>query len=684
MNTAAAGIHVAARRGRSITAPRLTLAGLSFASTLAALVLLAGAFSPGGVSPLEIVLLVLYAILFLWICLSFWTAAIGFLRLLVRRSRPRAGPPPRGRTAIVMPVYNESPVRVFAGLRAMWACLAASDSSGIFDLHILSDTRDPDLWVQEETAWARMCHECGGAGRIFYRNRPHNTGRKAGNITEFVTRCGGAYEFMIILDADSIMDAATMIEMVRRMEANPRLGLLQVPPVPVNHDSLFARMLQFAGQLYGRMFVAGLDFWQGGEGNYWGHNAIARVAAFAACCGLPRLPGREPLGGEILSHDFVEAALLVRAGWEVRVAADLDGSYEEVPATLIDYAKRDRRWCQGNLQHAGLLFARAWHPVSRVHFALGVMSYLASPLWLLFLLLAGVDARVQASEVPVYFFGENLFPSWPESYAFEMTTVLAVTLAMLFLPKAMVLGLLALDPPRRRAFGGLVRATASALAESVLATLLAPVLMLFQSKFVAAILMHRAVGWPPQRRGDHATGALEALGAHGGQTLAGVAAGLGTWLYVPGFFWWFTPVLAGLLLAIPLSMATSRAAFGRAARALGLFLTPGELDRPAVLRRLDEEIARLDAPAPAIPHWWQAVADPAVHALHLSLLPPTIPDRRRQHHLDGLVLRLLEDGPHALDATARRDLISARRPLADLHALVWAWSDGDPPPPGAV
>jgi hypothetical protein len=318
-------------------------------------------FHTDGLSPMELLLLLLYTILFSWICMSFWTAFMGFFVILFGRdrwaiSRQPAAPPdpaaPPPRTAILMPIYNEDSERVFAGLRAIHRSLADTGQLDGFDFFILSDTRDPDVWVEEELRWQDMVRALDGKGRIFYRNRPENTSRKSGNLEDFCTRWGGHYRYMIVLDADSIMKGETLVEMVRLMERHPGVALIQTPPVPVNRESLFARILQFASSIYGRMFTAGLNYWQLGESNYWGHNAIIRVQPFLDHCGLPKLPGREPFGGEILSHDFVEAALLRRAGWEVWLAYDLEGSYEEIPPTLIDYAKRDRRWCQGNLQHS--------------------------------------------------------------------------------------------------------------------------------------------------------------------------------------------------------------------------------------------------------------------------------------------------------------------------------------------
>ncbi len=657
-------------------------------TTLIALGLLVSVFQTDGFSPMELLLLLLYTILFAWICISFWTAFMGFWILLFGRDRwaisrqapqtppdPGAAPP---RTAILMPIYNEDSERVFAGLRAIHQSLAATGQLDGFDFFILSDTRDPDVWVEEELRWQDMVRALDGQGRIFYRNRPENTSRKSGNLEDFCTRWGGHYRYMIVLDADSIMQGATLVEMVRLMELHPRVALIQTPPVPVNRESLFARILQFASSLYGRMFTAGLNYWQLGESNYWGHNAIIRIQPFLDHCGLPKLPGREPFGGEILSHDFVEAALLRRAGWEVWLAYDLEGSYEEIPPTLIDYAKRDRRWCQGNLQHLRLAFSKGLNALSRLHFSMGVMSYAASPLWLLFLIATGVEAYLQTQQELVYFFGENWQPVWPVSFAVEMTTVLLVTLTMLFLPKLLALLLLLKDARLRRAYGGLFNATLSVLLETIFSVLTAPVLMLFQTKFVLAILMRKAVGWPPQQRGDHQTGFAEAALAHGGQTLIGVVAGTLSYLYVPAFFWWFTPVLLGLGLAIPVSMLSSSMALGRRAKELGLFLTPEETEPPSVLRDLEDDLREGEAVLPALQkaapsRFVQVLVDPYVNALHRSLLPEREPPgKRRRHYLEGLIHQLEEEGPNSLSPAQKRELIADPETLLRLHALHWS------------
>ena len=670
---------------RGVHARRLLFAFLIVATTTIAIALLSGSMQRGGLSPLEFLLVLLYAVLFAWICTAFWTAFMGFVIRYFRIRRfdldveaPRIPRGKRPRTALVMPVYNETPRYVFARIQAIWESLAATGEGEAFDLFILSDTRDPDIQVEEELRWATLTAELDAAGRIFYRNRAENRHRKAGNIADFVRSWGGKYRYMTVLDADSLMAGSTLLRMIDLMEAHPSIGVLQAPPVPVNNRSLFARVLQFGAALYGPLYTAGMNFWQAGDASYFGHNAVLRVEPFAGNCGLPPLPGEEPLGGPILSHDFVEAATLRRAGWEAWVVGGLDGSYEELPPTLIDYAKRDRRWCQGNLQHARLVTARGWRGLSRLHFGMAVMSYLASPLWFLFLLAAGVEAWLQSRETPVYFFGHSLFPVWPISYAFELMTVLLVTLFILFLPKLLALILLFREPARWRLFGGPLCATLSAIFESLFSVITAPVLMIFQTKFVAAILLRRNVGWPTQQREDRVTTWGEAIRTHGSQLLLGIGAGLVAWFYVPGFFWWFTPVIAGLVLAVPVSVFTSRSDLGEAAGRLDLFRTPEEVAPPEVIRRYLEIVDTADktgAPGPDAdgqPLWLAALLHPGVYALHRRLLPAGEPTRRQRHQLDGLMYTLVDQSDEALDDAERRAMITNASCLKRIHIGLWS------------
>jgi membrane glycosyltransferase len=368
--------------------------GLTFLTSLVAGFLMLDILKANGQTLLNILALPLFFVLFTWISGAFWAAVIGFVVRLIGHDSavlqpPRAAPQAlQGRTAIVTPIHNEDTARVFAGADAIWSSLQQQSSAHSFDYFILSDSRDPGIAAAEELAWRALVARRGAAGRLFYRRRSDNSGRKSGNIADFVRNWGGAYDYMIVLDADSIMSGAALVSMVQLMDAHPDVGIIQTLPLLAGRDTLFARMLQFAVRLNGSMLASGLAFWQLGESNYWGHNAILRLRPFAQHCALPRLPGGRPFGGEILSHDIVEAAFMRRAGYKVWLVPDIAGSWEEVPSNVIDYAARDRRWAQGNLQHVGVMPLRGLHWLSRLHLLTGILSYATSPLWLLVLILS--------------------------------------------------------------------------------------------------------------------------------------------------------------------------------------------------------------------------------------------------------------------------------------------------------
>lgn len=619
----------------------MVFAVLTLTTAATATAELAGILGRDGVSLPEIVLFGLYAVLLVWIGANFWLSAFGAVRLLSRRKvneqrdhgvaageRARLWGEPR--IAVVIPVYNEDPGRVFDGVAAMYQSLEATGCQGAFQFFVLSDTRDPETWLAEELAWLRSCRELAAHGRLFYRRRPDNVGRKAGNIGEFCERWGRRYEYMIVLDADSLVPGSTMVEMVRRMDEDPRLGLLQAWPRPVAGTSPFARIQQFAAAVYGRVIAAGMAELLGGEGNYWGHNAIVRIQAFMQNCGLPHLPGREPLGGEILSHDFVEAALLVRGGWQVRLACDLPCSYEEGPQSLIRHLERERRWCQGNMQHARLVLACGLHPLSRVNLLTGVMAYAAGPLWLLFLAaMAAVALQQPASPVAApgaWPWAQTALAVEPIGRAYHL---LGLTAALLLGPKAFGLGLALSDRDLRSRQGGALRLVASTLLETLSSALLAPVVMLLHSRFVISILLGRSVRWDAQQRGAERVCMREALAAHGEQMLTGLVLAAAAIAFVPSLFVWLSPVIGGLLLSAALSVGTSRVSWGRATRRLGLFLIPEETDPPAILRRrsaLAGARARAAAVSPCRNPVAEVVEDPLANALHLALLPATAAD----------------------------------------------------------
>jgi membrane glycosyltransferase len=589
-----------------------------------------------GLTRLESVTLGLFVLLFAWIALSFISAAIGAMsgqsaELIPVPHRVDLLPDLQHRVAIILPTYNEEPRRIMARLQAIYESVQATGRGASFDFFVLSDTTDPGIWVAEEAAYLDLIDGLGDPP-IFYRHRAQNTGRKAGNISEWLERFGGHYESMVVLDADSLMEGDTIVGLAAAMEAHPDVGLIQTLPVIINADTLFARLQQFAGRIYGPAIARGVAWWHGPDGNYWGHNAIIRVRAFAQSAGLPNLKGRKPFGGHILSHDFVEAALMRRSGWKVCMAPNLGGSFEESPPTLTDFVVRDRRWCQGNLQHTLVLPARGLHWLSRFHFVTGIFSYLSSPLWFLFLLL-GVGLALQAQYVrPEYFSPNSLYPQWPAQDPVRAIWVFAITMLILLLPKILATLVMALRSESRKKSGGGFRLFAGMIVETILSGLLAPITMIFQSRAVLEVLLGRDTGWSAQRR---AGGAGESVGTlfrlYAAPFVIGLALALGAFLVSSGLFYWMTPVLIGLVFCVPLVWLTSSAAAGSAFRYVGLLATPEEIAPPAVLTRARELESALgeDFGQNAVARLRE---DVALRHAHISQLP--ISERREPGTVD--------------------------------------------------
>jgi membrane glycosyltransferase len=565
--------------------------GLTFLTALVAGLLMLDILKVNGQTALNCIALPLFVVLFTWIAGAFWCAVIGFVVRLIGRDPavlqpPRAAPQPlRGRTAIVTPIYNEDTVRVFAAADAIWWSLQQQASQASFDMFILSDTRKPEIAVAEEAAWRALVARRDADGRVFYRRRSDNVGRKSGNLAEFVGNWGGAYDYMIVLDADSVMSGQALVSMAEMMDAHPEVGIIQTLPLLAGRDTLFARTLQFAVRISGSMLASGLAFWQLGESNYWGHNAILRLRTFAQYCALPRLPGAPPFGGEILSHDIVEAAFIRRAGYKVWLVPDISGSWEEVPSNVIDYAARDRRWAQGNLQHIGVMPMRGLHWLSRVHLLTGILSYATSPLWLLVLIISSIVTCIQAVSGHQYFQpgAYSLFPSWPQYRDGEIAAVLAMTAVVLLVPKMLGAFLVIRDRASRSAFGGASKIIGGFLFEQILSMLLAPTMMLFHSEFVLRALLGRSVGWDAQARGDRGITWREAFQRHRWHLAIGLVWGSAILVLAPHFIWWMSPVILGMLISVPFTVLTSRATMGRALRVRGWLLTPEETHEPPEL-----------------------------------------------------------------------------------------------------
>ena len=584
--------------------------------------------SIGSVTTLEWVLLSLFVANFSWIALAFTSAVVGFFWLLVAApKKPKVPDALSARTAIVMPIYNEAPARVFATLQAIFEEVEATGHGAAFDWFFLSDTTNPEIFVAEERAYVAIRQRLGPAARVFYRHRPKNLARKAGNIADFVTRWGGHYEHMVVLDADSVMSGEAIVGLAAAMEADAGAGIIQTLPLIINRNTLFARVQQFSARIYGPVIAAGLAAWMGRDGNYWGHNAIIRTRAFAAHCGLPTLKGRPPFGGHVLSHDFVEAALIRRAGYSVYMLPGISGSYEESPPSLIDLSARDRRWCQGNLQHMRIVPAAGLHWASRQHLISGIMGYVASPLWML-QLLVGILLVFQASYIrPEYFTSEfTLFPAWPRFDAARSLALFAVTMAILLAPKLFGLLLALLRSQLRRGCGGTIRLVLSTLFEIIMSALLAPIMMLIQSGHVLHFVFGFDTGWNPQRRDDGSIPLAAIARRHRSHVAMGILTLIAGLLISPSLVAWMSPTILGLVLAIFISWATAQLSFGIFLRRAGLLVTPEERAKPPVVRRankLSKEFAYLDE----TDGLQRLCTDPEFRAVHKAFLPQEM--RRR-------------------------------------------------------
>jgi len=586
----------------------------------------------GGVTLLEWALLILFVVNFAWIALAFASSVVGLVALFGRPALKQPGLPERltARTAVLMPIYNEQPSRVFGAVEAVFEDVKRLGFADHFDYFLLSDTTDPDVWIAEERAFLLLREALGPDARVYYRHRVKNHRRKAGNIEDFVTRWGGGYEHMLIFDADSLMTGHAVIALAAAMEADPDAGIIQTLPLVINRNTLFARLQQFASRVYGPIIASGIAVWYGRDGNYWGHNAIIRMEAFAGGAGLPDLPGKPPFGGLIMSHDFVEAALIRRKGWAVYMLPQLEGSYEESPPSLIDVGQRDRRWCQGNLQHSALLGTRGLHPLSRHHFLNGIFSYLASPFWM-FMLLCGIALALQANFIrPEYFTDEfSLFPAWPRFDAERALQLFGATMAILIAPKLFGLVIHLMDGPARRAGGGFFRIVVSSLIEIVMSSLFAPIMMLVQSGSVFQILLGRATGWNPQRRDDGSIPFIDIVRRHRWHTALGVVTLVTGAAIAPSLVAWMSPTIAGLLLAIPLSWASGHLGAGLALKRLGLMLIPEETNVPPIATAAKASAKRLaEAGADEGDGLVALHDDPDFFRAHERMLPPA-PRRAR-------------------------------------------------------
>ena len=559
---------------------------------------LAQILGAGGWSVIDVLIFACFAIAAPWSVLGVWNALLGLWLLRQEDAMESVAAfasdgdlhkPIVKSTAILMTVRNEDPARAFARLETVKASIDATGEGALFSYYVLSDTNEDAVGAQEEAAFAAWRARAGAdASRLFYRRRTSNEGFKAGNIRDFCGRWGQDHEFMIPLDADSLMSGETILRLVRIGQAHPKIGILQSLVVGAPSQAAFARLFQFGMRHGMRPYTMGSAWWAGDCGPFWGHNALVRIAPFANECHLPELPGKPPLGGQILSHDQVEAVLMRRAGFEARVLPCECGSYEDNPPTLLEFTRRDLRWCQGNMQYLKLLDLKDILPMSRFQLIWAIMMFMGVPAWTAIILLSALKP----------FDGEDmaLFPA--ASAAGLYCTFLLMYLA----PKLAGFLDIALTRGEMKRYGGALRFSAGCLVELAFSFLLGAATTLRTSLFMIGLLFGRSVIWNGQARDAHALSYATALAGLWPQTLFGLALFLVVGATAPTLLLWSLPLTLGYVLAVPFAVMTASPKLGRFLAWLKLCALPEEIDQPEILTALEATIAqRASDDAPVFP-----------------------------------------------------------------------------------
>jgi len=528
----------------------------------------------------EIAMLAALAVAAPWHVLGFWNGVFG-LWMRHGTADPVAAMAPHMaagdgsgplalRVAVIMTIRNERTDAVFARLRLIKRSVDATGQGGAFAYYVLSDTSDSAVATAEEAAFAAWRAEDPDAARLHYRRRDDNAGYKAGNLRDFCARWGGDHEVMVVLDADSLMDGATILGMARVMQAHPRLGILQSLVVGMPSGSAFARCFQFGMRHAMRCYTPGYAWWSADCGPFWGHNAMVRIAPFATRCHLPVLPGKPPFGGPILSHDQVEAALMRKAGYEVRVMPEETGSFEGNPPTLGQFAQRDLRWCQGNLQYVRLLGLPGLLPASRFQLLWAILMFAGIPAWTLAI-----------AALPFVAHAASVTPDFPVAAA---TWLYATFLAMVLTPKLAGWMDIALTPAELRRYGGGVRFAAGVATEIVFGLMLWAVSTFHTTLFILGFAFGRSTGWGAQARDAHAMPWRASFAQFLPETLFGLAVGAALFALSPALFAWSLPLIGGQILAAPLAVATADPRFGAWMRRVGLCAIPEDFAPPPEIR----------------------------------------------------------------------------------------------------
>ena len=554
----------------------LTIAGLIWLAVIA--------LSPGGFGLLDAVLVAMFAVTLPWYVIGFWNATIGLLIMRFARDPVAAVTPVAGRvrgdepitasTAILLCIRNEAPERAARLLEPMLEGLAARGVGERFHVYVLSDTSEAEIAAAERARFAALAAAWDGKVMLTYRLRTSNVGFKAGNIADFCQRWGNEHDFAVMLDADSVMTVDLLVKLVRMMQIDPRLGILQSLVIGMPSASAFARIFQFGMRLGMRSYTIGSAWWQGDCGPYWGHNAIVRIAPFVAHCELPVLAGGALVKGHVLSHDQVEAVLMRRAGYEVRVLAEEGSSFEQNPPTLVEFIRRDLRWCQGNMQYWHFLRMPGLRPVSRYQLVFALLMFLGSPAWIGLLLIGTLGVALAPTPAD--------FMRWDAGIA-----LLVLVLAMWFAPNIATMIDVLTRPKLRYSFGGGIRFSASFVMTIIFVVLVAPIMWVSHTLFLARLLLGRTIEWGAQARDDHKVPWSLAVRSFWPQTLIGLVPLLVLAIAAPSAIPYAFLIAGGPLLSIPLAVVTAAPALGRALIALGLDRLPEETLPPPELRALD-------------------------------------------------------------------------------------------------
>lgn len=526
------------------------------------------AVAPGGVNPLEWLILICVALVTPWAALSAGNSIVGLLILLLARDPPgtvlpalvRARPgAPRGVTALVVCIRNEAMEAVLPPLARLLDGLEEAGAGDRFRLWLLSDTGDPAIAAAEETA-ARgfIASRAGRAATAHYRRRPRNTGFKAGNVMDFLDHHAGDAEFFITLDADSVMTPAAVLRLVGVMEADPRLAIVQQLIVGRPATAAFPRLFQFGMRAGMRAWATGQAWWQLDAGPYWGHNAILRVEPFRRHARLEALPD----GSAILSHDMVESVRLQAAGWRVRCLPAEDGSLEANPPAMPEFMRRDERWGAGNMQYWQLLRLPNLTPMGRLQLLQAILLFLGAPLYVAILLLAAANA---------------LSGGGAGTDTGALAAALLAQWLCYFAPKLAGYAQAMLRPGVAAAYGGRLAFARGAAAEIAFISLFEPLSALNKAMFLATLPFGRRAGWLPQNRADRGIPWADALRLLWPHMLAGAALTLAFALVSWTALLLALPFTLGMLLAAPLCVWSADPDVSAWLREKRIAATPEEL-----------------------------------------------------------------------------------------------------------